>query len=719
MKVRFDTPLDNVVPVQKKQKNALENLGIETVGDILYHFPTRFVTRENITRAKNVKDGAEVVLYGHLKNLQTKKSYRKNIPMATADFVDDTGKLSVVWFHQPYIAEMVDENQPVKLTGKAKEKDDRLSITNPEYKKLEKLPDTGPLFSQNNNDEVFILPIYSRSSGVSSKWIYHTIKKLLAKKSLLDSLKDPLPETLRERLNLPDIKKALVWIHTPKKKAHAKIAQKRFAFEEVFAVQIIKKQARHKFNKQESFPIKATYDDLEDFLDRFDFTPTDAQKRSIKEILEDFRTDRAMSRLLEGDVGSGKTFVAAATAYASVTTPPKGREFGHLQAAYMAPTEILARQQFESFVDYFAHLPIEMALITGSGCRKFPSKIDDTKATDISKNQLLKWIKEGVVSIVIGTHSLIQNEIQFENLAYVIIDEQHRFGVNQRQKLVKKEGPLPHLLSMTATPIPRTLALTIYGDLDLSVIDEMPPGRKTADTKLVKETERDKTYDFLRKKLKNGEQAYVICPRIDKPDPDDDSALDVMSVEAMEEKMKQTFPDFTVDILHGQMKNKDKERVMDEFADGKADILVSTSVVEVGVNVPNATTIIIENAERFGLAQLHQLRGRVQRSQAQAHCFLFANIQTEKTRRRLKALETANDGFELAEKDLEIRGPGAMVGARQSGMADIAMEALENIDLVEAAGSAASDIIQKDPDLKKHPKIRERTTRLEKSAHFE
>jgi ATP-dependent DNA helicase RecG len=385
----------------------------------------------------------------------------------------------------------------------------------------------------------------------------------------------------------------------------------------------------------------------------------------------------------------------------------------------MAPTEILAKQQFQSFVDYFAHLPVEMALITGSGCKKFPSKIDDTKPTDISRTQLLRWIEDGVVSVVFGTHSLLEADIQFDNLAYVIIDEQHRFGVNQRKQLVKKDGPMPHFLSMTATPIPRTLALTLYGNLDLSVIDELPPGRKTAQTEVVAESDREQVYDHLADVLAAGEQGYIVCPRIDAPDPDKGNQLDVASVEQTHENLQERFGEYTVKKLHGQMSDADKAETMAAFADGEIDLLVATSVIEVGVNVPNATTIIIKNAERFGLAQLHQLRGRVQRSKKQAYCYLFADMQTEKTKERLQAMEEAADGFALAEKDLEIRGPGALIGKRQSGMADIAMDALENMDLVQAANDAATDLIQKDPELSDHSRIKQRVQSLLEKSHFE
>jgi ATP-dependent DNA helicase RecG len=433
-----------------------------------------------------------------------------------------------------------------------------------------------------------------------------------------------------------------------------------------------------------------------------------------------------MSRLLEGDVGSGKTAVAATTAYAVATSrPPEGLnkklEFGNLQVAYMAPTEILAKQHFESFIEYFQHLPIQIGLITGSGCQKFPSKTDPTKPTNISKAQLLKWVKNGEVPILIGTHSLIYKSVEFKHLAYVIIDEQHRFGTNQRKKLAKKDARLPHLLSMTATPIPRTLALTIYGDLDITLLDQMPSGRKPVITKVVTDAQTDEMYEHVRSELSDGRQAYVICPRIDEPDPNKQSALNTKSVIAEAKRLKKdVFQDATIECLHGKMTPKEKDDVMQRFNDHEIDILVATSVVEVGVNVPNATNIIIEGAERFGLAQLHQLRGRVLRGTHQPYCFAVTSSKSEKTAERLKALATAKNGFELAEHDLQFRGSGELYGGKQSGLTDLGMEAIKNLKLVEAARNEARHVVDTHPDLAKaFPLIAERVSKIGESLHME
>jgi len=520
---------------------------------------------------------------------------------------------------------------------------------------------------------------------------------------------------------------ALFWIHMPQKKDHSEVARKRFAFEEVFFIQLARQQERKQYEELFSYKLKIPNKDIKNFISRFPFTPTKAQDDAINNILEDFVKDKPMSRLVEGDVGSGKTFVAATVAYAVIKNRPVGQNFGNLQVAYMAPTEVLATQLFENFTKYFEHTGISIALITGSGCRKFPSKSGGWKDgeqiktwTHIAKNQLLKWIKNGEIPIVIGTHALISKTVEFEDLGLVIIDEQHRFGTNQRMKLAKKEGHAPHYLSMTATPIPRTLALTIYGDLDLSIIDQMPSGRKQVITEIVSPAKREDAYEKIKKELKEGRQLYVICPRIDEPDPDKEKAIVSKSVmsEALRLK-KEIFPEYTIGTMHSKMTKDKKEKVMSDFSEHKIDILVSTSVIEVGVNVPNATSIIIEGAERFGLAQLHQLRGRVIRSNHQSYCYLFAEAKTDKTIERLKALTKAANGFELAELDLQLRGAGLLSGDKQWGITDLGMEAIRNIKMVEAARNEAISLVTENKDLAQFPVLAKELKDKNLEIHFE
>ena len=481
--------------------------------------------------------------------------------------------------------------------------------------------------------------------------------------------------------------------------------------------------------KNKSFQIKKDEKSKSDFLKRFPFAPTNSQTKSIEVILEDMGKNYPMSRLLEGDVGSGKTAVAATASYMTVIQQPDGQKFGNLQVAYMAPTEILATQHFESFIKYFntktGGLPTSVGLITGSGCRKFPSKTigpaNGVNWTTISRPQLLKWVANGEIPILIGTHALIQKAVKFKNLALVVIDEQHRFGTAQRRKLVRKDNVAPHLLSMTATPIPRTLALTIYGDLDLSLLDEMPAGRKQIMTEIITPNKRNETYEKIKEEMKNGRQLYVICPRIFEADDDASTTqLELKSVTAEAKRLKKdVFKEYEIGILHSKMSKEKKEEVMQEFTDNKIQILCATSVVEVGVNVPNATIIIIEGAERFGLAQLHQLRGRVIRSNHQAYCYVFAEAKSDKTIQRLKALKTAKNGFELAELDLSLRGAGELGGTKQWGITDLGMEAIKNMKMVEAARTEAIRLIGEDPELNNYPLLKQKVHQKAGEFHFE
>ena len=704
----------------QNQKNALKKLKILDIRDLLFHFPSRY---ENITGNKPISSlevGDDVIIYGKISGLSTRKSFKSRRPIAEGYIEDGTGKMKIIWFNQPYIAKMLHSGALVKLSGKVTGDERSLYIANPESENIENLPiNTGEsLFSDGESVNTF-LPVYKESKGITSKWFYHNIQKVFGS-GLLDEIRDAVPQEILKKYNLPKLKTALIWIHTPKKKSDSAAARKRLAFAEVFFIQISKQKDRKEYEKKKSFRIKASEKDIKKFIKRFPFSTTDAQSKAIKSILDDFEKKHPMSRLLEGDVGSGKTAVAATVVNAVTTTYPEGQNFGNLQTAYMVPTEILAKQHFETFVQYFSHLPINIGLITSSGCRKFPSKINPEGSTNISRAQLLKWVSNGEIPILIGTHSLIQKTVKFENLAFIIIDEQHRFGTSQRQKLTQKDDIAPHLLSMTATPIPRTLALTIYGDLDLTLLDEMPKGRKPIITKVVLPNKRDEIYENVRKEIKAGRQVYVITPRIEEPDLTKEKAINAKSVKEEAKRLKKNiFPEYEIEILHSKLKNSEKEGVMERFVKNETQILVATSVVEVGVNVPNATVIIIEGAERFGLAQLHQLRGRVLRSNHQAYCFVFSDSRSAKTNERLKALKTAKSGFELAEFDLGIRGSGELYGKRQSGLSDIAMEAMKNLKMVEAARKEAQKIVAKDSELKNYPIIKEIIKRKTKEIHFE
>ncbi|MCE9549291.1 ATP-dependent DNA helicase RecG [Candidatus Nomurabacteria bacterium] len=745
--------------LDENQKKALRRLGLFSVADLLFHFPVRYSDISVVMKISELMPGDTATVYGKVSKLKTKKAFRSKIPMGEGEIADLSGKIKIIWFNQAYLARMIKNGDTVKLTGKVTASKSGIYLANPEFEKMPDMPidshDT--LFKKGEEKELgFSYPIYAETRGITSKWFYHAIEKIL-KERALDNLEDHIPEDILKKYHLPTLKTALVWIHKPKNIKDAESARKRFAFEEVFCIQLERQHDKHEYKKNKSFQIKTNKGETEEFLKRFPFKPTKSQEKSIKTILEDMEKTFPMSRLLEGDVGSGKTAVAATASYMTVNTRPTrtdlpaGRQdFGNLQVAYMAPTEILATQHFESFIQYFKHLPINIGLITGSGCRKFPSKINPSGWTNISRTQLLKWVANGEIPILIGTHALIQKSVKFKNLALCVIDEQHRFGTAQRRKLVRKDNIAPHLLSMTATPIPRTLALTIYGDLDLSLLEEMPEGRKQIITEIITPNKRGATYEKIKEELQKGRQLYVICPRIFEADeqqaePNEifyprgsrsagegrsgkkfnsaklvKNPLEVKSVTAEAKRLKkEIFPEYEIGILHSKMSKQKKEEVMQEFTEGKINILCATSVVEVGVNVPNATIIIIEGAERFGLAQLHQLRGRVIRSTHQAYCYVFADAKSDKTVERLKALKTAKNGFELAELDLTLRGAGELGGTKQWGITDLGMEAIKNIKMVEVARLEATRLINEDPELTKYPLLKSKVKEKAGEFHFE
>lgn len=719
-----DTPLSDYFRIDPKQARTLEGLRIETLADLLQYFPARY---QNLTEAQaisSVNKGAKVTIFGVISSLKTAKTFRSKIPMAEATIKDQTGSLKIVWFHQPYIAKMLKKGTPVKAAGTISERSGSLYLANPIVEPIaqEVLDELSlPLFGKELTSNLY--PIYPARGNLSSRWFHHHIERVL-KTGIHEHLQDPIPQDILKKYHLPSLKTALVWMHAPRKESDAQAAQKRFSFQEIFFIQLGRLTQKQEYAKYPAYHVEDANTHVAKFLERFPFPPTNAQRRAIDEILKDFSKDSPGTRLLEGDVGSGKTLVAAAAAYAIVMAKPASLQYTNLQVAYMAPTEILAKQHFESFISYFSHLPIQIGLITGSGCRKFPSKVSPSSHTDISRAQFLKWVASGDISIVVGTHALIQKTVRFKNLACVIIDEQHRFGVMQRMKLSRKgqEGgirtPAPHLLSMTATPIPRTLALTLYGDLDLSIIDEMPKGRKTIITEVVNKKTVARAYETMSKELAARRQAYVICPRIDEPDPDKKNALDAKSAVAEAKRLKkEVFPDKEIAVLHGKMTPKAKDEVMEQFAQGKIDILVATSVVEVGVNVPNASVILIEGAERFGLAQLHQLRGRVLRSSHQAYCFVSS--ESAETNKRLSALVKAKNGFELAELDLELRGAGELSGGKQWGISDVGMQAIKNLDMVKAARTEAEKILLENPEFLSRSTLGEKYISRSLDTHFE
>src|SRR3989338_1860000 len=549
--------LANKFRLNEIQKRALNKIKVLYVLDLLFLFPVRYSDISLVKKISELIPGETATIYGKIANLKTKKGWKTKIPMGEGEIEDVSGKIKIIWFHQAYLAKILREGDMVKLTGKVTEGKGGPYLANPEFEKVMDMPidshDTlfrpspQPSPQGRGSESSFPLgggregvgfsyPVYAEARGITSKWFYHCVEKVLKDKTL-DNISDYVPADILKKYNLPSLRTALIWIHRPRSRQNAESARKRFAFEEVFTIQLHRQRDKLAYQKNKSFQIKPDEKSVKEFLQRFPFTATNSQKKSIEVILKDMSRNFPMSRLLEGDVGSGKTAVAATASYITVKQRPfdyvqgELQNFGNLQVAYMAPTEILATQHFESFIEYFSAKggsafggkPIlSIGLITGSGCRKFPSKLNPASWTTISRTQLLKWVANGEIPILIGTHALIQKTVKFKNLALVVIDEQHRFGTAQRRKLVRKDAKgntsAPHLLSMTATPIPRTLALTIYGDLDLSMLDEMPAGRKQIITEIITPNKRAETYEKIRAEIKNGRQLYVICPRIFEPE---------------------------------------------------------------------------------------------------------------------------------------------------------------------------------------------------------
>lgn len=768
MNINLNTEISKINRLSKDHAIGLKKLKIHTINDLLNYLPARYADERENKNIQNLTKGEPVILFGEIKNLQTKRSFKGHVPMSEGKLVDATGSIKLVWFHQAYIAKMYQDGDFVKVGGIVQEKNGIYSLLNPSIERVSR----DHIFYENNifaevdaqnKNLKEMIPVYKETKGVSSNFLHTLIKKVIHEHNILEEVKnfDPIPKNVLESLHLPALDKAYLYIHLPKGKDIKKleeqilVARKRFSFEEIFYIQLIKQIEREKAKESLSYKIDTKYTSgfVKKLENRFKFKLTGAQARAVSSITNNLEKSEPMGRLLEGDVGSGKTLVAAIISYITAHYENRDRETNKkLQVAIMAPTEILAAQHFESFINFFKDEYVEIGLLTGKTCKKYPSKINKEKATDISKAQLKKWVEEGNISIVIGTHALIQKTLSFQNLALVIIDEQHRFGVKQRAalankkssntkvivandirnktnkklKIVEQKEKLPHLLSMTATPIPRTLALTIFGDLDLTIIDELPKNRKPIITKIEKEKDRESVYKEIMEEIKKGYQAYVVVPRIDELDEEDMQTAKKLNLRSVASEVKNLeeflarcgAKNIKVFGMHSKIKKDEKENIMQDFADNKIQILVSTSVVEVGVNVPNATRMIIEGAERFGLAQLHQLRGRIGRGERESVCYLFTNSTSDITSERLSSLLKAKNGFELAEYDLNQRGIGSLVSGKQWGVSDIAMEAIKNLKLVEIAKEEAQKIIKIDPSLKKHLLLKNLIEDKEK-AHME
>ncbi|MBI2625047.1 MAG: ATP-dependent DNA helicase RecG [Candidatus Nealsonbacteria bacterium] len=719
--MNLSTSVSEIPRIGPVYQRKLKRLGIKTVRDLLFHFPHRYEDFSNIKDISSLKINEDCCIKGTIKEISNARTWKKRMILTKAIVQDQTGAAEIIWFNQPYLAKTIKKGDLLALAGRMTLGKKSVYISNPAYEKLGLAGSGQDTMTHMGR----IVPVYPETEGLSSRWLRFIIKPALI--NLKNSISDPLPKRLIEKEKLLTLSESLWQAHFPDSLELAKKAKERFSFEELFNIAVLTLRMRFRIAGHKAPAIPLNLGLIQEFVGSLSYKLTDAQRKSAWNILKDMEKPRPMNRLLEGDVGSGKTVVAAMAAINAIKA-------GY-QTAIMAPTEILAKQHFKTFSELFSDFKTDMGLLTGKEDKLISKKLKND-VVEISRERLLEKAKSGELPLLIGTHTLIQSKVKFGKLALVILDEQHRFGVEQRARLCQGYGGqtklLPHLLSMTATPIPRTLALTLYGDLDLSLIDSLPKGRKKIMTKVVEPKKRNDAYRFIKEKVNEGRQVFVICPRIEPAKtPEEnlggqDSKKDVFgwaeakSVKDEHEKLsKKIFPDLKIDMLHGKMKPKEKEKIMRNFKNKKIDILVSTSVIEVGIDIPNAAVMIIEGAERFGLAQLHQLRGRVGRSKYQSYCFLFTDSKNKKTIQRLQALIKSENSFELAEKDLKIRGPGDFTGARQWGIPDLIMDSLTNMPLVQKTKEVAKEILEKDPGLKNYPSLLKRVEELEKIVHLE
>jgi ATP-dependent DNA helicase RecG len=740
MIITSKTLLNNISKINPKYAKTLEKLGLFTVEDLLFYFPFRYDDFSKTVALDESFVNQVVTVEGRVVKVKLNRIFRRRMSILEVTLQDKNNlPLRAVWFNQPYLKELMPEGTELRLSGKLERKGKFFSMTGPAWEKS----------SRDATNTGRLVPVYSETRGLTSKWLRWQIKPLL---EVAKKLGDPLPPETRKRLNLYDLHTAIREIHFPENREKLLRAQKRFAFEEMFLVQL--KSLQVKKERENNNSIKIDFDEnlIKKFVSSLPFKLTNAQRKASFEILKDLERAKSMNRLLNGDVGSGKTVVAAIASLQAMSAD--------YQVAIMAPTEVLARQHFENFCISFANYDFNIALLTNSyklichselppatlsrsdcghgdsgsnkitclpvgrdsGSEAGMTKMDARNDKKI-RNSFLKKIKSGEINLVIGTHAIIQKDVKFKNLALVIIDEQHRFGVAQRALLQQetmeaKDGQkstIPHLLTMTATPIPRTLAIAFSGSLDISILDEMPKDRKKIITKIIPPENRPEIYSFVRSEINSGRQVFVIFPLIEES-----KVLTEIKAATIEHKrLSEIFPEFNIGLLHGRLKSAEKEKVMQNFKDKQLDILVSTSVVEVGIDIPNATVMIIEDADRFGLSQLHQFRGRVGRGEYQSYCYLLTSSASDKTSARLRALVESHDGFEIAQKDLELRGPGQFFGTVQSGLPDIAMENLTNVKLIKYSQVEAKELLLIDPELKKHPATREALQKFSQKIHLE
>jgi len=722
--LEFDSPLSSVRGIGPRFIQKFKQLGINTVGELLCHFPVRYEDFSDVVKISEISPGEKCTVRGIVKKTSVRRAWRKRMFLVESEIEDGSGKIRAVWFNQTYIQNSMGVGKVVNLSGapSAERKSGQLYFSNPSYEII-----SGNTAARAKHT-ARIVPIYPETKGLTSRGIRYVIKPILESVKIPEEI---IPEKIMSKHGLMGLAPSLRLIHFPNSISDAEKARRRFSFEELFILELRLLGERAKNVKNNAYKIDIDINLLKSLTAGLPFKLTMSQKKALWEISKDMSRSYPMNRLLQGDVGSGKTIVAALAGICAAN--------GGFQTAFMAPTEILARQHYETLKKTFPNFDGGIALVTGSGAKIYYARELETHA---DKNTVKREIEKGGVKIVVGTHALIakkrtgENGITFKKLALVIVDEQHRFGVKQRALLLGRgdtgggktsaERQIPHFLSMSATPIPRTLSLALWSNLDFSSITEMPKNRKPIDTRVVEPRERPAAYAFIRNEIARGRQAFVVCPRIEPATNDEQLTtkelyeLIVKSVKEEYEKLsKKIFPGLFVAMLHGRMKAEEKEKIMRDFSLNKTNILVTTSVIEVGVDVPNATIMFIEGAERFGLAQLYQFRGRVGRGEHKSYCFLFSDSASKDIEKRLLSVAKAKNGLELAESDLKIRGPGEFLGDEQTGMPDLAMKALKNPALVEEALEAAKEIINEYESLSNYPELKKRVEKFGEKVHME
>lgn len=702
----LNTPISQLSRIGKTTAKRLNYLGVKTAKDLLYWLPFRYEDYRSIAPISGLRDGNLVTVKVKIELIANKRSFRKRKIVTEALVADESGGLRVIWFNQPYITKNLKIGDRVFLSGKVKSDVLGSQMVSPTYEKADK---------NETAHTARLVPIYSTTTGLTQKQIRYFISQII---NLSSKISDWLPESFLEKYDLVTLADAIQGIHFPVDEQDLRQCTDRLKFDELIFPQLKSEIIRRSRMKESAPKIEFKEKEIKEFVGSLPFTLTKTQKIAAWEIIKDMNSGTPMNRMLSGDVGSGKTIVAALAALNAA--------LNNYQIAVMAPTEILAMQHYGTMNKLLGER-FTVALLTRSQFLISNSEfLNKSKLSNSQiQKQVIKTIEDGVAQIIIGTHALLSEKVEFNDVGLVVVDEQHRFGVEQRKAIKDKTADITaHYLSMTATPIPRSLALMIYGDLDLSIINELPPGRKPIITRLVEPKNRDKAYDFIRDQVKRGRQVFVICPLIEE-EAESFKPLNYNHFAGTEKKSvmsefakltKNIFPDLRVGFLHGKLKPAEKEMTMEKFKKNELDILVSTSVVEVGVDIPNASVMMVEGAERFGMAQLHQFRGRVGRSVYQSYCLLFTDSDSRKTLDRLSYFEKNLDGFKLAEKDLETRGPGEVYGTEQSGLKNMRLAKLTDKDLIKKTREAAVYLAD---NLAKYPGISRKMAVWEKEVHLE